>query len=251
MITIEDLSKSFHHNGQTVAVFRHLNVRIRQGEFLVLFGPNGCGKTTLLNILGGIESQDEGTVIIEGKRAEEVRVGCVFQNYNDSLFPWYTVKNNIRLVLEARGIHSLQERETLIETSLKEVGLHSFSNKYPYQLSGGMKQLLAVVRAFAYEPDFFLMDEPFSALDYENRIKMEDKLLELWSKQKKTVVFVSHDIEEAVYLADRIAVLSKIPASVRHIFDVSLQRPRTMKTRFSKEFSGIKNRVLRSFQGEL
>jgi NitT/TauT family transport system ATP-binding protein len=143
------------------------------------------------------------------------------------------------------------EIEKKVMHFLKEVGLEKFANKYPYELSGGMRQLLSIARAFAYEPDFFLMDEPFSALDYENRIKMEDRVLELWSKHKKTIIFISHDIEEAVYLADRIVVLSKRPTKVKEIFEIKLKRPRNMKTRFSEDFHKMKNKVLQTFRREI
>ncbi len=250
-ITIQNLCKKFTHGLENLRVFDSLDLKIKKGEFLVLVGPNGCGKSTLLNILSGIEKQDSGKVFLEDKIINEAKVGFVFQNYNESLFPWCSIKNNIAFAVESSGISGKKEIETLSKKYLKDVGLEKFADKYPYQLSGGMKQLVSIVRAFACQPDFFLMDEPFSALDYDNRIKTENRLLDLWSKNKKTVVFVSHDIEEAIYMADRVVVLSKRPAKVKRIFEIKLKRPRTMKTRTSKEFFDIRNKVLRSFREEL
>lgn len=250
-ISIQNLSKSFIHDSGKLQVLKKLNLEVKKGEFLVIFGPNGCGKTTLLNIISGLDKQNTGKFTIEGKSVENKKVGFVFQNYNESLFPWRSVKNNVALSLEANGLEDEKEVEKKVMYFLKEVGLDKFAEKYPYQLSGGMKQLVSIARAFAYEPDFFLMDEPFSALDYDNRIKMEDRLLKLWSDHKKTVIFVSHDIDEAVYLADRIVVLSKRPTGVKEIFEVRLKRPRKMETRFSKEFFATKTKVLKAFRREL
>ncbi len=250
-ILFKNLSKSFLHNSEKLQVLKNLNLEVRRGEFLVIFGPNGCGKTTLLNIIAGLEKQDEGKLTIEGKSLENKKVGFVFQNYNESLLPWRSVKDNVALSLEANNTENKNEIERKATHFLKEVDLEKFAEKYPYQLSGGMKQLVSIARAFAYEPDFFLMDEPFSALDYDNRIKMEDKLLKLWSEHKKTVIFVSHDIEEAVYLADRIVVLAKRPTKVKEIINVRLKRPRNMEIRFSKEFFKTKNEVLKVFRREI
>ncbi len=250
-ISIQNLSKSFSHDSEKLRVLDKLNLEVKEGEFLVLFGPNGCGKSTLLNILGDIEKEDSGKVSIGGMSISEKKVGFVFQDYNESLFPWYTVEENIALSIEANGVIDKKETKSKTESLLKEVGLQKFANKYPYNLSGGMKQLVSIARAFAYQPDFFLMDEPFSALDYDNRIKMEDKLLDLWSRNKKTIIFISHDIEEAVYLADRVVVLSRRPAKVKRIFEVKLKRPRTFETRSSNEFFEIKNKILEAFRKEI
>ena len=232
MIKIENLSKSFLHNSEKLHVLDNLNLEVKNGEFLVLFGPNGCGKTTLLNILGGIENEDSGKISMDEESIFKNKVGFVFQNYNESLFPWYTVENNIALSIEANGENDKKNVRNLSKKYLKSIGLEKFASKYPYQLSGGMKQLVSIVRAFAYKPDFFLMDEPFS-------------------KNKKTIIFVSHDIEEAVYLADRVVVFSKRPAKVKSIFEVKLKRPRTFQTRSSKEFFEIKNKILEAFRKEI
>ncbi len=249
-IYIKDLSKSFLYKDKILKVLNNINLKINDGEFLVIFGPNGAGKTTFLNILGGIEDADKGDIKVDGKSVDETKIGFVFQNYHESLLPWRTILKNVELPIE-RTIKNTSTREKIAKQCLRDVGLLNFSNKYPYQLSGGMKQLVAIARSMAYDPDFLLLDEPFSALDYDNRIKMEEKLLWLWSKKKKTIIFVSHDIDEAVFLADKIVVFSKRPASVKAIINVKLKRPRTVDTRLKKEFFEIKNRVLKVFKDEV
>lgn len=249
-IEINNISKIFRHESKNILVLDRIKLKIKDGEFLTIFGPNGCGKTTLLNIIADLEKPSDGSIKINNKPIGNARVGFVFQNYQESLFPWRTVKGNVEIALESI-YKNKQNIEKISKSYIKEVGLLKFSNKYPYQLSGGMKQLVAIVRALAYNPDLFLMDEPFSALDYDNRISMEEKLLDLWTRHKKTVIFVSHDIDEAVFLADRVVILSKRPAKIKAIIDIALQRPRTIETRFEKEFHDIKNKILRIFKEEL
>lgn len=249
-ISIKNLSKHFVHDSEKLQILDKVNLEVKKGEFLVFFGPNGCGKTTLLNIISGLDRQNAGFVSIDGKSMENKKVGFVFQNYNESLLPWRSARKNVQLPMEG-GEESDEEIEKKAMHYLREVGLEKFADKFPYQLSGGMKQLVSIARAFAYNPDFFLMDEPFSALDYDNTIKMEDRLLKLWREHKKTIIFVSHDIDEAVYLADRIVVMSKRPTRVKKIFDVNLKRPRTMETRLSKKFFKVRNEVLKTFQREI
>lgn len=248
-IKINKISKAFQSGSKDMLVLDKIEFQIKEGEFLTIFGPNGCGKTTLLNIIAGLEQPTQGSIELNTSK-EETKVGFVFQSYQESLFPWKSVKGNIELALESR-LRNRKERERISESYLKEVGLLNFANKYPYQLSGGMKQLVAIGRAFAYEPHFFLMDEPFSALDYDNRIMMEEKLLDLWTKHKKTVIFVSHDIDEAVFLSDKIVILSKRPAKVKAIIDVNLKRPRSIETRLENRFFEIKKKVLRIFKEEI
>lgn len=249
MIKIKNLSKSFFIP-QKLDVLDNISLTVKRGEFVTIFGPNGCGKTTLLYTLAGIEKPTKGRILINNKRTEDSKVGFVFQNYNDTLFPWRTVLGNIEFALEVQGFGK-RERKKISESLISKVGLSDFRNRYPHQLSGGMKQLIAIVRALAYEPEFFLMDEPFGALDYQNRIKMEEEIQRIWMETGKTILFVSHDIDEAIFLADRVVVFSKRPAKIKEIVEIDLPRPRTFEMLHSKKFFRLRKNILKIFSGEI
>jgi NitT/TauT family transport system ATP-binding protein len=250
MIEAIKIRKSFLQDGKELKVLAGMNLRAEDGEFVSFFGPNGCGKTTLLLIVAGIEQADAGEIRINGKPPEESRAGFVFQNFHESLFPWKTVAENVEFALEARGVGG-EEKKKMAAEYLSQVNLVEHAHKYPYQLSGGLRQLTAIARALAFEPDFFLMDEPFSALDYQTRLFMEEEILKIWKRTGKTFLFVSHDVDEAVFLSDRVVVFSRRPARVKKIVEVDLPRPRTLKTRLRKEFFEKRNEVLEAFKGEL
>lgn len=246
MITLENVSKRYFQEASQVSVLEDINLSIAEGEFVTIFGPNGCGKSTLLNIACGLENTDSGSVAINNKNPEHSKTGFVFQNYNESLFPWRTALENIAFAFEIQGI---QKKEGLAkaEALLKQVGLLQHKDKYLYELSGGMKQLVAICRAIAYQPDTLLMDEPFSSLDYSTTRKMEMELLELWQERKLTTLFVSHDVDEAIILADRVVILSPRPAKIRKVVEIHLPRPRTLEMLTSNEFLELRNEVLQSF----
>lgn len=248
-ILIEHLGKSFG----ALKVLDDINLKVKSGEFITFFGPNGCGKTTLLNILSGMETPTKGSITINGKPPAHSKIGFVFQDYNQSLFPWRTVSGNVEFALEAQNMDS--NREAIAESVLKkihfeEINLLAFKDKYPYELSGGMKQLTAIARALAFDPEVFLLDEPFSALDFTTTLKMEDALLDILSKteKKETTLFISHDLDEAIYLADRVVVLSKRPAGIVKIINVDLPRPRKEGMRLSRKFFALRNSVLKAFE---
>ncbi|MBU2561627.1 MAG: ABC transporter ATP-binding protein [Nanoarchaeota archaeon] len=229
---------------RNLRVLDNISLKAKKGEFIAVFGPNGCGKTTLLNIIAGIEKSSSGSVRIDGKCPALAKVGFVFQNYNESMLPWRTALGNIELAMEGQKI-SKKDRMRIAEHYLKKVGLSRHKNKYFYELSGGMKQLIAICRAFAYDPDILLMDEPFSSLDYSTTRKMELELLNVWRETAKTTIFVSHDIDEAVFLADKVIVFSKRPARVKGIIEIDLPRPRKLEMLSSKAFIRIRNKMLR------
>lgn len=252
IIEIENLSKEFSqpkNKIKTLKVLDDISFQVKDGEFIAFFGPNGCGKTTMLNILSGVDKQTSGKVLINQKKPEKSKVGFVFQNYNESMLPWRTVAGNIELALEIQKINGKKKKQTT-EHLLKKVGLFEHKDKYFYELSGGMKQLTAICRAFAYEPELLLMDEPFSSLDYSTSRKMGLELLNIWKETKKTTIFVSHDIDEAIFLADKVVVLSKRPAKIKGIIDVKLPRPRKLDVLSSKEFFETRNKILRLFEYE-
>jgi len=226
-----------------------VDLEIQKGEFVTIFGPNGCGKSTLLDIVGGLEQPTAGDVQIAGESASSAKIGMVFQHYNESLFPWRTALQNVAFPLELKGA-STEESTKTAAALLEKVGLAPHTHKYPSQLSGGMKQLVAICRAIAHEPDVLLLDEPFSALDYSTTRKMELALLDMWMEKKITTLFVSHDVDEAIFLADRVVVLSQRPARVKKIVPIDLPRPRTLDMFTSEEFGILRKKVLDAFTYE-
>jgi NitT/TauT family transport system ATP-binding protein len=190
----------------------HFSVKV--GEFLTLVGPSGCGKSTLLDLLGGLTKPTSGQILIDGKpiKGPGLDRGIVFQQY--ALFPWKTAMGNIEFGLEAKGIPK-KERTEIARHFLALVGLSGFENRYPHELSGGMKQRIAIARSLAYEPDVLLMDEPFAALDAQTRETLQTELLRIWEKTKKTIIFITHGIDEAVYLGERIAVMTSRPGTIK------------------------------------
>jgi len=249
MISVRSITKEFTKPSGVTKVLEDINLEVNKGEFVTVFGPNGSGKTTLLNIVAGIETPESGVVEVGGKSAKEAQVGFVFQNYNESLFPWRTVYENIVFPLEVAKIDKEKQHE-IADHLLKKVGLLQSKDKFVYELSGGQRQLISICRAIAYDPDILIMDEPFSALDYSTTRKMELELLDIWQEKKITTLFVSHDIDEAIFLADRVVVLSTRPASIKKIFEVKLPRPRTLDMLTSPEFNALRNAILNTFEYE-
>ncbi len=228
------------------AILQHVDLKIAPGEFVTLFGPNGCGKTTLLNLIAGVDTPTKGQVLVNGKDPRLAKVGMVFQNYNESMLPWRTALGNIKFALEVQHL-SDDKVQKIAQYWITRIGLADHKDKFFYNLSGGMKQLISIARAFAYEPELLLMDEPFSALDYSVTRKMELELLDLWHETKKTILFVSHEIDEAIFLADKVIVLSKRPTVIKKVIPVNLPRPRKLEMIESSEFFKIRNKVLEAF----
>lgn len=247
MISIKDVSKSYSDEPQ-VEVFRKIGIDIRRGEIVALFGPNGSGKTTLLNMIAGIDNDFEGSIEISKKPVGQSRIGVVFQNIHDSIFPWRTVLENVVFGLEMEGM-AKDKREGIAEKYLKIVRMLEHKDKYAYQLSGGLKQLTSICRALAFNPDVLLLDEPFSSLDYHTSRETSMHFLRLWRKTKKTTLLISHDVDEAVLLADRVVVLSPKPGRIRTIVKVNLARPRRLEMMKERGYVKIRNQVLSSFLG--
>lgn len=249
MISLENVTKQFSKALITTKVIDGFNLMVENGEFVTVFGPNGSGKTTLLNLISGLDNPDVGQVLIDGKHPKDAEVGFVFQNYNESLFPWRTVAENVIFPLEIIGV-SKENRIKISEHLLKKVNLFHSKDKFVYELSGGQRQLVSICRAIAYDPDVLIMDEPFSALDYSTTRKMELELLDIWQEKKITTLFVSHDIDEAIFLADKVVVLTPRPASVKQVFEVKLPRPRTLDMLSTPEFNELRNAILNVFDYE-
>ncbi len=249
MISIRSITKEFKKSSGVTRVIESIDLEVQKGEFVTVFGPNGSGKTTLLNIVSGLDNPDSGEVLVSGKKPKDAEVGFVFQNYNESLFPWRTTLENVTLPLEVKGV-AKEKQIKIVEHLLSKVGLLHSKDKYVYELSGGQRQLVSICRAMASNPDILIMDEPFSALDYSTTRKMELELLDIWQEKKITTLFVSHDIDEAIFLADRVLVLSPRPATIKKVFEVKLARPRTLDMLSSPEFTELRNAILNTFEYE-
>jgi len=231
--------KNVHKSFGNLKVLNGISFDVYDGEFLCILGPSGCGKTTLLRIIGGLESANEGYVEIDGKEPspKNHKIGYVPQD--EALFPWRTIHGNIGIGLEIMKIRK-QEVEKRVRELIEFIGLSGFELYYPHQLSGGMRKKVAIARALAIDPDILLFDEPFADLDIQTRYILLGELIDIWSKLKKTVVFVTHSIDEAIFLADRIIILSKIPAKVKETVKVELKRPRDL---LSDDFLRIKREI--------
>jgi len=223
----EHLNMVFARDGKSTAVLDDISLDVRDGEFICLAGPSGCGKSTLLNIMGGFLSPTSGAVLIDGEEVHGPDPRRIFVFQERGVFPWWTVEGNVGF-----GLFKLSqaEREQRIAHYVKMVGLEGFEEAYPSELSGGMKQRLEVARAFAVNPDMLYLDEPFGALDSITRLIMRGELLRIWEAERKTVIFVTHDIDEAVQLADRVVVLSDRPASIQQIVNINIPHPRDISS---------------------
>lgn len=227
---------------QQISALQDFNLDIREGEFFTILGPSGCGKSTFLNVLAGLAHKTSGSITIDGRPAEGINLhqGVVFQGY--ALFPWRTVLQNIEMGLEIRKVPKRERKETA-EHFLDLVGLSGFAHRYPHELSGGMRQRVAIARALAYSPDLLLMDEPFAALDAQTREILQAELLRIWEAHKKTIVFITHSLDEAIYLSDRIAVMTHRPGRIKSILDVPLARPRPAEIRHSPQFVQLREQA--------
>lgn len=227
---------------ETVEVLRDFDLDVREGEFLSILGPSGCGKSTFLGILAGLAARTGGQITVGGRPLEGVNPdqGVVFQGY--ALFPWRTVLENIEVGLEIRGVGKT-ERRRIAGEYLALVGLDGFADRYPHELSGGMKQRVAIARSLAYEPDVLLMDEPFAALDAQTREILQGELLRIWEQRRKTIVFITHSLDEAIFLSDRVAVMTRRPGTIKAILDVPLPRPRPAELRNAPEFARLRQQA--------
>lgn len=245
MLDVRGIQKVYESKDRTVEAVRDLTFTLPAGELACLVGPSGCGKTTLLKIMSGLLEPTSGEVLMEGRRVDGPPPGMavVFQEYGRSLFPWMTVRDNVELPLKQKKLPPARRTE-LVEESLAAVGLAEVHAAYPWQLSGGMQQRVAIARAVAYEPRVLLMDEPFAAVDAQTRADLEDLIRDLWHRFRVTTLFVTHDIDEAVYLGQRVLILSNSPTVVRDDLAIDLPDQRDqLTTRSSPRFAELRARV--------
>ena len=240
-IEIKNINKSFKTRGNSLLpVLKDINLTIDDGELVCLLGPSGCGKTTLLRLIAGLDKPTSGEIVANGEAVKKPSGdrAVIFQQY--SLFPWLNVLQNVMYGLERSGKHSKEENIAAAERYLKSVGLIDFKDSYPHELSGGMKQRVAIIRSLLNHSPILLMDEPFSAVDMQNRHSLQEQLIGVWKRFENTIVFVTHDVDEAVYLADKIVMLDKNPGRIKDIVEVDLERPRK---RESIEFIKIQEEI--------
>ena len=242
-LRVEHLSKVFSNGNREIEAISDVSLEIRQSEFVMIVGPSGCGKTTLINIIGGLESATSGSVLLDGKQVSGPGAdrGMVFQGY--SLFPWLTVQKNVEFGLKMKKLPAGQRAE-IAARYIDLVGLKGFENALPKQLSGGMKQRVAIARTLANEPEILLMDEPFGALDAQTRVVMQELLAGISRRTGTTILFITHDIDEAVLLGDRIYVMSRRPGRIRDTLTVELPEPRNHHCLVMAEFQQIKSHIM-------
>ena len=241
-IEVKNINKSFiSKKNDQLSVLKDINLNIDDGELVCLLGPSGCGKTTLLRLIAGLDQPTSGEIIANGEKVVEPSGdrAVIFQQY--SLFPWLTVLQNVTFGLEMTNKGSKEENIETAERYLTRVGLIDFKDSYPHELSGGMKQRVAIIRSLLNHSPILLMDEPFSALDMQNRHKLQGQLIGVWKRFENTIVFVTHDVDEAVFLADKIVIMDKNPGRIANIIDVDIERPRK---RDSKEFIALHETIV-------
>ena len=246
VITIRGLSKSFNDT----VIYDKFDFDLPQGEFISIFGPNGCGKSTLINMISGLMPLDAGQVLFDGQTIQETRLSYVFQNYRDALFPWLRAIDNIHYPLKLMGL-SRRERDQRVEQLLADFGVKIDLNSYPYMLSGGQQQTVSILRALVTNPEVLFLDEPFSALDYEMTLFMREQLQRMFMKTKTTTLLVSHDLEEAVQLANHVLLLTRRPTRVADFVDIDLPWPRNTESVIDPRFVALKSHCLAVFQRQI
>jgi NitT/TauT family transport system ATP-binding protein len=253
MLEITHLAKTYGTGAKATHAIADASFTVEHGEFVCVVGPSGCGKTTLLKCVAGLLKPSRGEVVLRGKRVTSPpeEMALVFQEYGRSLMPWASVRNNVLLPLRHKNLQRA-ERKRLVEDALESVGLTRFIDHFPWQLSGGMQQRVAIARALAYQPTVLLMDEPFASVDAQTRAELEDLVLRVREEYGITILFVTHDIDESVYLADRVVVLTHAPTEVKEIVPVDLERPRDqITTKELPEFVHLRGHVYRLIKREL
>ena len=241
-IQVQNVSKTFELGSERFEALGDVSLTVRENEFITVVGPSGCGKSTLMNILAGLEEPTDGIALVDGIEVDgpSPERGVIFQQY--ALFPWLTVRQNVEFGLKTAKVPAAERRERS-QYFIDMVGLSDFADALPKTLSGGMKQRCAIARAYAMNPSILLMDEPFGALDALSRVRMQEHLLQTWEQEKRTIVFITHDVDEAAFLANRVVVMAARPGRIDRSIDVDLPYPRTEQVRLSPEFTAVRNEI--------
>ena len=251
LLSIESVSREFSTRGKQVLALDSLSLGVNEGEFVTVVGPSGCGKSTLLNLIVGLLPQHGGRILFRDRAVNGINPEIGYVTQKDNLLPWRTLIQNVDLALEIRGVEKTARRRKA-EELIHRVGLGGFEEHYPHELSGGMRQRANIIRTLIYDPELILMDEPFGPLDAQTRIVLQDQLLQLWSAAKKTIIFITHDLVEAIALADRVVVMTSRPGKVKLIADVPIPRPRDVfQIHESREFRATYERLWQELKPEV
>ena len=251
LLSIEGVRKEYFSRGKRVVALDSIDLDIPEGEFVTIVGPSGCGKSTLLNLIVGLLRSSGGRIVFRGSAIDGICTQIGYVTQKDNLFPWRTLVENVEIALEIRSIDK-NARRRQAEELIERVGLRGFEEHYPYELSGGMRQRANIIRTLIYDPELILMDEPFGPLDAQTRIVLQDQLLNLWSTTKKTIIFITHDLIEAITLADRVVLMSSRPGKIKSIEPVEIARPRAVfKIHESKQFRAVYEKLWRELRPEV
>ena len=251
LLSIEGVRKEYQARGKRVVALESVDLDIREGEFVTIVGPSGCGKSTLLNLIVGLLRASGGRIVFNGAAIDGICTQIGYVTQKDNLFPWRTLVENVEIALEIRGMARVSRRSQA-EELIERVGLRGFEDHYPHELSGGMRQRANIIRTLIYDPELILMDEPFGPLDAQTRIVLQDELLKLWSTTKKTIIFITHDLIEAITLADRVVLMSSRPGRIKAIEQVSIARPRDVfKIHQSEQFRAVYENLWRELRPEV
>ena len=251
LLSIEGVRKEYQVRGKRVVALDSIDLNIAEGEFVTIVGPSGCGKSTLLNLIVGLLRSTVGRIVFRGVPIDGICTQIGYVTQKDNLFPWRTLVKNVEIALEIRGLDKSARRRQA-EELIERVGLHGFEDHYPHELSGGMRQRANIIRTLIYDPELILMDEPFGPLDAQTRIVLQDELLKLWSATRKTIIFITHDLIEAITLADRVVLMSSRPGRIKSIEQVDIGRPRDVfKIHESEQFRAVYEKLWRELRPEV
>ena len=251
LLSIEGIRKEYFSRGKRVVALESVDLEIPEGEFVTIVGPSGCGKSTLLNLIVGLLRSSGGRIVFRGSEIDGICTQIGYVTQKDNLFPWRTLCENVEISLEVRGIDKTARRRQA-EELIERVGLRGFEEHYPHELSGGMRQRANIIRTLIYDPELILMDEPFGPLDAQTRIVLQDQLLNLWSTTKKTIIFITHDLIEAITLADRVVLMSSRPGKIKSIEPVEIARPRDVfKIHESEQFRAVYEKLWKELRPEV
>ena len=251
LLAVESVRKEYFVRGKTVVALESIDLDIAEGEFVTIVGPSGCGKSTLLNLIVGLIRSSSGRITFRGERIDGICTKIGYVTQKDNLLPWRTLIENVEIALEVRGVEA-NARRTQAREYIERVGLGGFEEHYPHELSGGMRQRANIIRTLIYDPELILMDEPFGPLDAQTRIVLQDQLLKLWSASKKTIIFITHDLIEAITLADRVVLMSSRPGRIKFIETVAIPRPRDVfQIHESPEFRSAYERLWHELRPEV